>query len=37
MAFYFYFRGRVQKVVAAVEDASGDLVEPLTRMGGGKR
>jgi biopolymer transport protein ExbB len=37
MAFYFYFRGRVQKVVAAVEDASADLVEPLTRMGGGKR
>ena len=36
MAFYFYFRGRVQKVVAAVEDASAELVEPLTRIGGGK-
>jgi len=37
MAFYFYFRGRVQKVVAAVESASAEFVEPLTRMGGGKR
>jgi biopolymer transport protein ExbB len=37
MACYFYFRGRVQKVVAAVEDASVDLVEPLMRIGGGQR
>jgi len=37
MAFYFYFRGRVQKVVAAVESASAEFVEPLTRIGGAKR
>lgn len=37
MAFYFYFRGRVQKVVAAVESASAEFVEPLTRTGGAKR
>ena len=37
MAFYFYFRGMVQKVVAAAEGASAELVEPLTQFGGGKR
>jgi len=36
MAFYFYFRGRAQKTVAAVESASAEFVEPLTRIGGGK-
>jgi len=37
MAFYFYFRGRVQKIVAAIESASAEFVEPMTQIGGGRR
>jgi len=32
MAFYFYFRGRVQKVVSAVEGVSSELVEPIAAV-----
>ena len=37
MAFYFYFRGRAQKIVAAIESASAEFVEPLAQIGGGRR
>jgi len=37
MAFYFYFRARIQKIVAAVEGASAEFVEPLTEIGGARR
>ena len=30
MMFYFYFRGRVQKVVSAVEGVASELVEPIS-------
>jgi biopolymer transport protein ExbB len=36
IGFYFYFRGRVQTTIAAVESASAEFVEPLTKIGGGK-
>ncbi len=32
MAFYFYFRGRVQKVISAVEGIVSELVEPIASV-----
>jgi len=37
MAFYFYFRARLQKIVATAEGATAEFVELLTHVGGGKR
>jgi len=32
MAFYFYFRGRVQKVISVVEGVGSELVEPIAAV-----
>ena len=32
MAFYFYFRGRVQKVISVVEGIGSELVEPIASV-----
>jgi biopolymer transport protein ExbB len=32
LGFYFFFRGRAQKVLSAVETASSELIDPLTQV-----